>query len=218
MLRRKCPVWLDQYIPFLKRLSNVSGLAFGVILSVAAAVIIGVLRYFFGFDLPLVLYAGNFATWLMFFVLGLYLGSFGKIKMPNRYIMICALAFYVLSCAESYLLIYFFGRAGDAVTAVKVSSFMYSFFLIIFLFKNYGFIRSKLLRKVGVMSFGIYLTHMFFIVVVSKILLWLLPQLQDFAYAYQLLLTGFVLISCSLCISVCNKILPERQARLVGFK
>lgn len=205
-------------LPVLKKLANIKGLAFSILISMVMSCAIFYLRYYTEISLPLILYAGNFATWQMFFVLGLYLGSSEGIKIPNKYLLALALTFYALSCIESYVLIALFHQAGDAVTAVKASSFMYSFFLIILLFENHDLIKSKLLKKIGVMSFGIYLTHMFALTVTTRILSRLYSPLEDITYVYQLLLIVMVMLSCFLCISVFNKVFYDRQARLLGFK
>lgn len=205
-------------LPVLKKLANNKGLVFSVLISLVMTCTIFYLRFYTETNLPLILYAGNFATWLMFFVLGLYLGSKEKMKIPNKYVVALIFAFYALSCVESYALISLFHQAGDAVTAVKASSFIYSFFLIIFLFNNPDLIKSKLLKQIGVISFGIYLTHMFALAVVSQVLLHLYSPIKDITYAYQFLLIGIVMLSCFLCISVFNKVFPVSQSRLLGFK
>lgn len=205
-------------LPVFKKLANNKGLALSILVNMVMICGIFYLRYYTEISLPLILYAGNFATWQMFFVLGLYLGSSKKIKISNKYLLALILIFYALSCIESYVLITLFHQAGNAVTAVKASSFMYSFILIIFLFKNHDLIKSKLLKKIGMMSFGIYLTHMFALMVTSRILSRLYSPLQDITYAYQLSLIGIVVLSCFLCILVFNKVFSERQARLLGFK
>jgi peptidoglycan/LPS O-acetylase OafA/YrhL len=205
-------------LPVLKKLANAKGLAISMLVSMAMTFWIFYLRYHTEISLPLILYAGNFATWQMFFVLGLYLGTSQRIRFSSKYLLAPILIFYILSCIESYVLIGAFHQAGDAVTAVKASSFMYSFFLIIFLFKNHDLIKSKLLKEIGVMSFGIYLTHMFALMGISRMLSRLHSPLQSTTYAYQLFLAGLVMLSCFLCISVFNRVFSDRQARLLGFK
>jgi len=205
-------------LPILNKLANRKGLTFSIIVSMVMIFGIFYLRYYTEIWLPLILYAGNFATWLMFFVLGLYLGSSEKIKIPNKYLLAIILIFYVLSCIESYVLIDLFHQVGDAITAVKVSSFMYSFFLIIFLFNNNDLIKSKILKKIGVMSFGIYLIHLLVLMVTSRIISSLYAPLQEITYAYQLFLIGVVMLSCFLCISAFNKVFSDKQARILGFK
>lgn len=205
-------------LPILNRLANDRGLIFSVAISIFMTGTICCLRYYTDVSLPLIIYAGNFVTWLMFFILGLYVGSKSKINISNRILVPLIILFYALSCIESYVLIAMFHRAGDAVTAVKASSFMYSFFLIIFLFNNRDLIKSKLLKQIGEISFGIYLTHMFALMVVSRLLSHLYPSLQDITYVHQFSLIGIVVLSCFLFISVFNKVFSGKQARLIGFK
>jgi len=206
-------------IPIIKRLaSNRGGVILSIIVSMAMTSAIFYLRYYTDISLPLIVYAGNFATWLMFFVLGLYLGSSEQIKISNRLLVVLILAFYSLSCIESYVLIAMFHQAGDAVTAVKASSFMYSFVLIIFLFNNQNLVKSKLLKKFGEMSFGIYLIHMFVLMAATQLLSRFYPSLQEISPAYQFALIGIVMLSCFLAISAFNSTFTTKQNQLVGFK
>lgn len=205
-------------LPILKKLANNKGLIFSILISMVMTCTIFYLRYYTEINVPLILYAGNFVTWIMFFVLGLYLGSSGRMNIPNKSLFVLIFTFYALSCIESYVLIALFHQAGDAVTAVKASSFMYSFFLIILLFNNHDLIKSKVLKQIGVISFGIYLTHMFALMVISRMLLHFYPPIKDITYAYQFLLIGVVMLSCFLCISVVNKVFSQSQSRLLGFK
>jgi len=205
-------------LPVFKKFANKKGLALSIFLSIVMTCAIFYLRYFTEISLPLILYAGNFATWQIFFVLGLYLGTLERIEIKNKLLVVSVLIFYILSCVESYLLITLFHQAENAVTAVKASSFMYSLFLIILLFKNQDLIKSKPLKKIGEISFGIYLIHMFALSATSKILLSLYPPLQDITYIYQFSLIVGVMLSCFLCISFFNRFFSDKPARLLGFK
>lgn len=205
-------------LPILKRFANVKGLVMSAIISIAMTGITLYIRYYADVDLPLIIYAGNFATWMMFFVFGLYFGSSPSIKISNRLLIILILTFYSLSCVESYALYAMFRHAGDAVTAVKTSSFIYSIALIAFLFKNQDLIKSNLAKSVGEVSFGIYLIHMFAVKAASRLLPRLCPSLQEIQPAYQFTLIGTVVLSCFLCISICNRVFSVQQSKMIGFK
>jgi peptidoglycan/LPS O-acetylase OafA/YrhL len=176
------------------------------------------IRYYTDIELPLIIYAGNFATWIMFYVLGLRLGASMRINVSNKLLMNLIVASYALSCVESYILIGMFHQSGDAVTAVKASSFLYSFFVIVFLFKNHDFISLNLLRNIGKASFGIYLIHMFALVAVGHLLSRLPPPFQKIAPTYQFVQIGMVTLLCFFCISTFNKVFSFRQSQLIGFK
>lgn len=205
-------------MPILYRLANYGGLILSILISIGMTIIIAYLRYYTDISLPLILYAGNFATWMMFFVLGLYIGKLEKIKLSNGILFFLILALYAISCVESYMLIEMFDKPDDAVTAVKASSFLYSFFLIILLFNNQEWIKSKPLKKLGDMSFGIYLIHLLPMIAATKLLSLLLPSLKGFTLAYQLSLIIIVVISCVLCISIFNTIFSEKKSKFIGFK
>src|SRR5690606_2533709 len=97
--------------------------------------------------------AGNFITWLMFFVLGLRLGNGYSLK--NKIAVPCALFFYTLAVLETYYLYSVHGNVADGATAVKATSFLYSFFLIniMFNYKSYkGFDHLNLIVYLGQIS------------------------------------------------------------------
>lgn len=205
-------------LPILNRFANKSGLVIAVIASISTTGLIFYFRYYTDIKLPLIIYAGNFVTWAMFFVLGLYLGSTVHIKISNKLLMVFIFVFYALSCVESYVLIAIFHQAGNAVTAVKASSFMYSLALIVFLFKNQYFIKSKGLKIIGEMSFGIYLIHVIALTITSLLLSRFFSSLQEFSPAYQFSLICIVTLSCLLCVSVFNSVFSTKLSRLIGFK
>jgi len=205
-------------LPFFKSFANTTGLLISIVASITMTGIIFYFRYYTDIRLPLIVYAGNFLTWLMFFVLGLYLGSSIKIKISNKILIVLILVLYALSCLESYFLINKFHQAADAASGVKPSSFIYSFFLIIFLFKNHNLIQSTLLKRLGEISFGIYLIHTFLLMVTSQLLLKLYAPLEDNTIAYQLALIFMVTVSCFVCISIFNRTFSSKQSQLIGFK
>lgn len=205
-------------LPILSRFANKIGLVISIIVSISMTILIFYFRYYTEINLPLIIYAGNFLTWAMFFILGLYLGSIKEIKTSNSLLVGLTFTFYTLSCVESYTLISTFHQAGNAVTAVKASSFMYSFFLIVLLFKNQGLIKSKLLKIIGDMSFGIYLVHMIPLTMLSLVLSRFFPLFQELCPLYQFSLICMVTLSCLLCISIFNSVFSTKISRLVGFK
>jgi surface polysaccharide O-acyltransferase-like enzyme len=205
-------------LPILKRFATPTGLFISVITSITVTIIIGYLRYYTDIQLPLILYGGNFGTFLMFFVLGLYLGKTDKINISNKLLIVSIFIFYVLSCVESYALIAMYNQAGDAVTAGKPSSFMYSFTLIIFLFKNIDIMKSNLMNNLGKMSFGIYLIHGFAMIGAGKLLYLVYPSLKEISPIYQFSLICITILLCISCISISNRLIFAKQNRLLGFK
>ncbi|MGQ2965159.1 acyltransferase [Methylophilus sp.] len=205
-------------LPILKHLANLKGLIASVAVSLTATYFIFHLRYISGIDLPLIIYAGNFVTWLMFFVFGIYIGSTNRITVSNTVLLSAIAGFYLLSCLETFLLIEWFNQPQAAVTAIKPSSFLYSLALIAYLFKNMNIFHSELLKRLGGISFGIYLIHMLVLNIESRILHKLLPAWVEGLFLYQVMLTSLVVLTCAFGITLINKLLSDRQSLLIGFK
>jgi surface polysaccharide O-acyltransferase-like enzyme len=205
-------------LPILKRLADFKGLVVCAILSFTATFVIFYLRYYDRIDLPLIIYAGNIFTWLLFFVFGLYIGAGNRIGLSNKLLLNLTICFYLLSCFETWLIIEFFNKPKEAVTAIKISSFMYAFALIAYLFRNKDLIHSKVLKSLGSLSFGIYLIHMFAMSFEARVLHKLLPGLQENSIFFQLMLASLVVLTCALGIAFVNKVISNRLSLLIGFK
>lgn len=201
-------------LPLLLKFANVKGLIVSVAISCFTVGVIFFTRYFIEIELPLIIYAGNFLTWLMFFVLGLYLGQGKQIKVSNIVLISLILVFYLLSCLETYFLIDLFHKP----TANKLSSFFYAFSLIVYLFNNKDSIKTNVLKELGRLSFGIYLIHMLVLDFESRVLHKLIPMFEQDSLIHLVLLTMLVVITCALAISAANRVLSSKVSKLIGFK
>ena len=203
-------------LPFLKKFANMKGFVITTAVSLSTTILFFYIRYYTITTLPLIIYAGLFPTWMVFFVYGLYLGSEGNICISNKWLIIGIIVSYTLSCVESYYLFSQFSQAGDAVTAVKPTSFLYSLFIITFLFKNVDLIKISFLKYLGEISFGIYLIHVI-------ILQFAIRALQGVSFTFSVqplhqfgLVFLTILISCV--IIVMAKMLFNRKVlKIVGF-
>ncbi len=204
-------------LPWLQKLVTNTGLLFSVLLSVTMTYVIFALRHYADINLPLIAYAGNVLTWMMFFVLGLYLGKNKTLAITQGELLTLVVLSFVLSCIESHWLIAKFAQPGEAVTAVKVSSFLYSFFVILFLFKNQRMFSSNLLKRFGEVSFGIYLVHMLVLILVGAIIKRVAPWLINETLLYQLVLIFSVSFLSLFGIKVAIKILPKRMSDRLGL-
>jgi len=205
-------------LPILKRLANFKGVVFSFIISLITIGIIFYIRNYMGINLPLILYAGNFPIFLVFFILGLYIGTLKKIQISNKLLLSLIICFYFLSCIESYTLYAIFENAGLASTAMKPSSFIFSMTLIVYFFKNINLFKSNILRYLGEMSFGIYLMHMFILIIISRLIIFFYPSLMEIQPLYQLILSLIIILMCFLIIFISKKILPKKIYNILGFK
>ncbi|WP_318489999.1 acyltransferase [Photobacterium leiognathi] len=204
-------------LPLLQRVVSKSMLCISIGVSLSMTIFVFYIRYYQNINLPVVVYGGNLFTYIMFFTLGLYMGKNSIAHLSGKALFCVTLICYALSCIESYALIEAFGQVGDSVTAIKPSSFLYSFFFIIFLFRMKGRISSIILSKVGRMSFGIYLTHLFLLMFVTKIISRFYPSLFSITALYQLLVTVLIVSGCYLAMRVFNDRVSNKVGVRLGF-
>lgn len=205
-------------LPLLQKLANFRGLIISLIISLVTVVLVFYIRNYMGVSLPLILYAGNFPILMVFFVLGLYLGSLKEITMSNKLLIFLICTFYILSCIESYFLYSLFENGGLAATAMKPTSFIFTLFLIIWLFKNINFLKSTILEYLGKISFGIYLIRVFLLIIIPPLIGKIMPSLTDNQLVYQLILSSSILIFCVLIIFFSKKLFPNKIIEVMGFK
>jgi surface polysaccharide O-acyltransferase-like enzyme len=201
-------------LPLLKKFANIEGLIISIAISCVTVGVIFITRYFIGIELPLIIFAGNFLTWGMFFVLGLYLGQGKQINISNIVLISFIVVFYLLSCLETYLLVNWFHKP----TAIKFSSLFYALSMILYLFKNKDLIRTNVLKELGRLSFGIYLVHMLVLDIESRALHKLIPMFDQDSLIHLVLLSALVVATCAIAIRVTNKMLSSKVSILIGFK
>ena len=201
-------------LPILQRIATIRGLVLSGFISMVSCLVIFYVRYHTAFQLPLYLYAGAFPTWLVFFVLGIFLAD-RPLRVGNRPLISFVIIGYALSLAETYFLYDSYNKIEYSVTAVKVSSFLYSASLILLLFNRYArrTLKSKVLLYIGEISFGIYLSHMFFLRWIDSYLHTVFSIDNPMALVNQALVILFTIACCS-AISIILRLVNKRVATL----
>lgn len=148
-------------LPFLKPV-RIRGLVAAACFSCISIMTITYFVPIQGYDIPLVIFAGPFPLWIVFFVLGIYLA---QIKREYSLRLIIPLLFVTLlwEYTDSIHLLQFNGSG----LGIKLSSFAYSFLLILLLFSKHietwfntrKIVLANIVTQIGGISFGIYLTH-----------------------------------------------------------
>lgn len=147
-------------LPVLQRLANSKGLILSAFISIISCICIFYVKYYLRYDLPVIVYGGSFTTWLIFFSLGLYYGKGEKIRL-SAMVLVPLLILMLLVCfVESYYLFNLGNNIKQALTAVKLSSFAYSFVVIVLILNLADNRKYPALSYIGQLSFGVYLSHM----------------------------------------------------------
>lgn len=159
------------FLPLLKRFANIKGVIVSIIISFMSLVLLFYLSKIKMMSIPLIIYAGPFPVWLMFFVLGIYLNK-NKIKTSKKALFIFVLIGLFVSIAETYYIFNFTDSFNGL--GIKIGAFIYSFAIILLLFSlEYEPEKRSILWRfavyIGRISFGIYLIHIYILSYIVRI-------------------------------------------------
>ncbi|MBK8805441.1 MAG: acyltransferase family protein [Bacteroidales bacterium] len=205
-------------IPVLTKLATTNGLLIAFAISIMSCFVIYYFRFFTDFALPLYIYAGFFSTWIVFFVLGMYLRKKSP-NISNRMLIVFTMVFLGISFFETIYEYKISGFIEISVSAVKISSFIYSILLIILLFKNahINVSNHKVLIIIGEYSYGIFLSHMLLLIYITKILELILGGLIAFSLIYQGLIVGSIITVGSALVFITRKLHKMHSIKYLGF-
>ena len=182
-------------------------------ISIFSVLLVTYILQFKGIRLPLILYAGWSPLWMIFFFIGVYLGKRGSRYYSAKRFALGSLLFWGISYVETfYLMSHYGGGVG-----IKLSSFIYSFLGILFLFSHsveQFLSKIKGLTKLGTTfgkySFGIYLSHCYVIILFDR----LIPNWADFPWLFKWV---FVIVLSYIIIKLLDCMLPKLSIYL-GLK
>ncbi len=179
-----------------------------MIISTISILLVTYLTQILGMQLPLIIYAGPFTTWFVFFMLGVYYSS-SKIKYTVKQAIAVIIFGLALECVETYWLNTNYGGGYG----IKLSAFIYSVGVVMLILSpkvKAAYKSSKLtsiIACIGNISFGVYLIHC----LVIKGINYLLPT---HSWALSWLLT---VILTSIVVAAARKILPHGLNKYLGF-
>lgn len=194
-------------LPTLQKYKSVM-MPVSIISSMLSITIITYLTKMQGIQIPLIVFAGPFTTWFVFFMLGAYYSS-SKINYTVKQAIAVVIFGLALECVETYWLKTNYGRGYG----IKLSAFIYSIGVIMLILSpevKAKYKSSKLtsiIAYIGKISFGIYLIHCFVIKGVN----YLLP-IHNWILSWLL-----VVIITSIVIIAARKILPLELNKYLGF-
>lgn len=196
----------------LKKLNNktITTIIITTIISLLCVAIETYVRCVRGVELPLIVYAGLFPLWILFFVMGVVLSRSNR-DYKVLWIVVIMFVCLVFQVFESRYLNGFHGNGGFGQ---KTSSFVFSAMMILLLFsskterlfdscgKVFSFI-----TWIGSISFGIYLTHCLWIMALSRVI-----QINSWAVAWVIVLFFDIVF-----VMILKKIIPIRIAKYLGL-
>lgn len=201
-------------LPLLQKINNIKGLTFSIVINILYFFALYIYRINLNQDIPNLYYALIFPAWLFFYQYGLYSGKYGLPKKSVIWIWFLILSI-ILILIESMIWFKEKHLVSFAISQLRVSSFIYSFFLINILV-SYKFFKIKFLSKIGLVSFGIYLTHMFLLVYLV-LPLTTKKLIYDIQPVYQILILFLIILINYFAIYIFKKILPKKISHLLGF-
>ncbi len=183
--------------------------------------------YFFrlhlNYDLNFPLYAIPFSIWITFYYFGMLASHNIKIvdfcEKRIGIIILLYITSILFSITEGLFLWRIYGLDSFADSQIKISSFLSSFSLILLFIGLRKIINhwSKLLVVLGEFSFGIYLSHIFILDVLNK-LMSKIGIIQNFYLISVFMATLTTMIICYLVISFTRKYIGINiSQRYLGF-
>lgn len=179
-----------------------------IISSMLSITIITYLTKMLGIQIPLIVFAGPFTTWFVFFMLGVYYAK-SPINYTVKQSVVTIIIGLMLECIETYYLNMNYGGGYG----IKISSFIYSIGIIMLLFTpkvKSMYTSNKLTSMIaylGRISFGIYLIHCY----VIKIANFIFP-VGSWALSWII-----VIMITTIAIMISRKYLPQKINKYLGF-
>lgn len=160
-------------------------------------------------DLPATISVGPFVYWVFFYFMGVYLSDKKRDYSLFLPVILIVVGFVTQIFETKYLM-----SCGNLGVGLKISSWIYSAGVILLLFSSK--VERTLTRnnkcytmmvKLGTMSFGVYLIHVYSLMLESKIVHsdnWLISFV-----IISILTTGIVLLL--------REIIPEKYWKIIGI-
>lgn len=196
--------------PIIKKLTTYPIVGWGIIL-IINTVFLFLYNYYFNLDgLPTVVCVGPFVYWIVFYYLGVYMSESQRDYRLFIPIVLILVGFVSQMIETRYLM-----SIGKTGVGIKISSWVYSAGVILLLFskkvedviKNDNKFYHQIV-KLGMLSFGIYLTHVYFLIVQGSFL-----GSKNWVISFVI-----VTVLTALFVSVLKKVMPSRSWRLLGLQ
>ena len=163
------------------------------------------------------LYETVFIAWFGFYLLGMDCRA-GKldwiIQRAKSWWIVAAIT---VSIVEAYFLLNIGCSRGFACSQIKFSSFAYAMIVALWLCKNEKNVKSGLLSKIGDYSYGVFFCHIFFMMIVTKLLR--ITDMDNIWIAYWLLSFAGTSMLSIITVGTTRRIINDKKVlRAIGFE
>lgn len=195
-------------LPVFKK-TNMGGVILGASISIASILTVTYITQIQGRALPLIVYAGPFPVWCVFFAMGSYLR-----KCERTYSLLLPILMVIAGLALEYAETYYLNTNYKGGFGIKCSAFVYSMAVITLLFSyrlEQAYKRNKVTRTIeyiGSISFAVYLYHLY-----GNEVLNILHATTAFPWILRWVLC---LVATVLAIELLKRILPQKYHWLLG--
>jgi len=161
------------------------------------------------------LYQSFFLTWGIFWFFGLNYENITSKFRTKMIVLCCLVVALVFSVFEAYKIMDITGSFNFAISQIKLSSFIYSLFLIVLMMKlRRDMKENSIMVIIGNYSFGIYLVHVFILNFIKLMPAFTGQKFLLAVFPLRVILTLFISLAI---VIAANKILPKKIVKIIGF-
>ncbi len=194
-------------LPFLQKHLK-RNLIVAIISSVIAVLTVTYLLYIKGVTIPIIVYAGLFPVWFVFYMLGVYYS-----RKERGYSLLSVSIVVIFGLILEFVETYYLNTRFSGGVGIKLSSFIYSYGIILLVLHpriEASFCKNKLssfIVYIGKISFAIYLSHCYIISIVIRVV------------TFESWLMKFFVVSLLtiIIITLARRILPNKIKHYIGF-
>lgn len=196
-------------LPLFVKFNNSGGVILTLLISAVSIMAITYLMKVQDLNLPLLIYAGPFPLWIVFFFMGVYFSN----RKRDYGILLPAIITGVGLVLQIIEYSFWF-EMGKIALGIKLSSFIFSFGVIWLLFskkietKYADNLIMRCVNWIGGISFGVYLLHCYLIIIANS----LFPGI-GWIEKWTLVLSMTILL-----IWVARSIFPKFSVKYLGFR
>lgn len=199
-------------LPLLKKFNNINGFVITALISLISVILVDYVLFIKDYSLPLIAVLGPFPVWMVFFFMGVFFSGRSRNYSLSRPITIAVIGLVLEFVVFGYLK-NMTDKIGMAI-GINPATVLFNIGIILILFSRKlemaftsNFI-TKIIVWLGGISFGIYLSHCFVIIIVSRVL----PNLSWISQWSIVVCLTAIIVLCT------KSLFPKFSDKVLGFR